>query len=293
VQKNLLRWVEAARPKTLLAAAGPVVIGWSHANWVHPVRFFTVILTAITLQILSNYSNDLFDFIRGSDRGERLGPKRAVQEGAISPKEMERAIQHLILALSVLGLILYSWTDWSILLLGIVSIVGALLYTATTFSMAYHGWGEFGVFFFFGLVNVMGTEYVISNQIHVSSAFLGCICGCLAAAILLCNNIRDRKQDKLNAKYTLAVQLGLKKSQALYIALVFLPFILILLGVSSGALYKNSLFTLLSLPVSIYLGYYVWTTTSKTGSEIKLNKILENSAQNLAFFCFLYICTRL
>ncbi|MBP9003324.1 MAG: 1,4-dihydroxy-2-naphthoate polyprenyltransferase [Candidatus Hydrogenedentes bacterium] len=204
-------WIFAARPRTLFAAAGPVIMGLAMAGtdgFFHALSAMATLACALLLQIGANYVNDYSDGTRGSDTADRLGPPRAVQSGWVSPRKMRQAAG-LVLGLAFLiGLYLVYRGGWTLLLLGILAILSAVWYTAGPFPLGYYGLAEPFVFVFFGPVAVAGTYCVQAGSWSPAALVAGCGPGLLSVALLTVNNIRDLPQDRVAGKRTLAVRLG-------------------------------------------------------------------------------------
>jgi len=149
------KWIIAARLKTLTAAISPVILGTAlsyHDGKFHPFIFLMTLLAAILIQIGANFANDFYDFQKGTDRDDRLGPMRATQSGLITPEEMKTAMW-LIFALAIgVGFYLAYVGGWPIVVIGLASILAGIAYTGGPYPLGYHGWGDVFVFIFFGLI---------------------------------------------------------------------------------------------------------------------------------------------
>ena len=163
---------------------------------------------ALLLQIGVNLANDYFDYVKGVDSPERLGPVRVTQSGLISPVEVRRGMI-AVLGLAVLvGLYLVQAAGWPVVVIGLASILGALAYSGGPYPLASHGLGDLFVLIFFGLVAVGGTYYVQTLTFKSSVALLSLPVGFLITAILVVNNLRDIETDRQAGKNTLAVFFG-------------------------------------------------------------------------------------
>lgn len=204
-------WILAFRPKTLPAAVAPVLIGtaMAYGNGVHDIPIALVALfAAVTIQIGTNLANDYFDYIKGADTPERVGPTRVTQAGLIAPKTVRNAMI-AVFALSALAcLVLVVHAGWVILLIGIVSILSGVFYTAGPRPLGYMGLGEVFVLIFFGPVAVGGTYYVQALDLNWAAVLAGLGPGFLSMAILAVNNLRDIDTDRRAKKNTLAVRFG-------------------------------------------------------------------------------------
>lgn len=204
-------WWEAARPRTLPAAVAPVMVA-SALAWADGV--FDGVAAAICLgfalliQIGTNYANDYFDFQKGADTEDRIGPRRAVAAGLISPAAMKRAMGLVFALAFALGLTLLGWGGWPLLVIGITSIACGILYTGGPYPLAYHGWGDLFVFIFFGLVAVGATYYVQAGNVTGAAWALGAAMGALSTNILVVNNYRDVDTDRKAGKRTTVVRFG-------------------------------------------------------------------------------------
>ena len=216
-------WFLAARPKTLVAAAAPVLVGSGLAAFHARFSVLPALATltgALLIQVATNLANDYFDFVRGTDTSERVGPVRVTQAGLLSPSAVLGGMLAVICVAVVVGLYLVVVGGWPILVVGVVSLLLAVAYTGGPYPLAYHGLGDVFVFVFFGLVAVTGTYWVQARAL-VPDAFLGGAgVGALSTAILVVNNLRDRETDARAGKRTLAVRIGRSGSVAEYTLLV-------------------------------------------------------------------------
>ncbi|MBS3968712.1 MAG: 1,4-dihydroxy-2-naphthoate polyprenyltransferase, partial [Clostridia bacterium] len=189
----------------------PVVVG---AALAYKDLAFSLVITiaclvlATLLQIGSNYANDLFDYKKGTDRADRVGPKRAVASGLITPTQMLIGTIAVLLAALLVGLYLTYIGGIIFFVIGIFCIAAAVMYTAGPFALAYNGLGDVAVFIFFGLVAVVGTYYLQAKEITFFVVIAAIGVGALAANILVVNNTRDRHTDARTGKKTLAVRFG-------------------------------------------------------------------------------------
>ena len=162
------KWILAARLKTLPAAASPVILGTAlsyHEGIFHPFILLMTLLAATLIQIGANFANDVYDYQKGTDRDDRLGPKRATQSGLITPEKMKSAMW-LIFSLAIcVGFYLAFIGGWPIVLIGLSSIAAGIAYTGGPYPLGYHGWGDMFVFIFFGLIAVPGTYYLQTGTV--------------------------------------------------------------------------------------------------------------------------------
>jgi 1,4-dihydroxy-2-naphthoate octaprenyltransferase len=220
-------WLLAARPRTLTAAVAPVLVGTAVAaasGGFRPLPALAALLTAMCLQIGTNFANDYHDFQRGADTHERVGPKRVTQSGLVAPRTVRAAALAMFGGALVLGIYLAAIGGWPILVTGLASIAAGWAYTGGPWPFGYHGLGDVFVFVFFGLVATVGTTYV---QLHAAprAVWIAAIpIGALATAILVVNNLRDIATDERAGKHTLAVRLGPAGTRVEYVLLLAVAF---------------------------------------------------------------------
>jgi 1,4-dihydroxy-2-naphthoate octaprenyltransferase len=231
----------AARPKTLPAAAAPVVVGTAAAFSDGAVRWgpaLAALLGALLLQIGSNLANDVFDYKKGADATGRLGPVRVTQAGLLTPGQVLAGMWLTFGLAALIGLYLVWVGGWPIVAVGLAAIVSAIAYTGGPFPLGYHGLGDLFVFIFFGLVAVTGTYYVQAGAVSSLAVWVAAPVGLLVVNILVVNNLRDIDSDRAAGKKTLAVRLGAGGARAEYMLLLALayaaPPLMWLVGVASG-----------------------------------------------------------
>ncbi|MEM9364438.1 MAG: 1,4-dihydroxy-2-naphthoate polyprenyltransferase [Planctomycetota bacterium] len=212
-------WILAARPKTLIAGISPIAIGtvlaW-HAGQAHLPAMLFALLGAVSVQIGTNFCNDYFDFFQGADTADRKGPTRAVQAGLISPRAMLFATTLMFVITGIAAYALSLRAGWPFLLIGVLSILFGVMYTAGRFSLAYQGLGDPFVFIFFGPVAVAGTYYVQTLELNAAVVIAGFGPGALATGLLIVNNLRDVEEDRKADKRTLVVRFGITFSRLQY-----------------------------------------------------------------------------
>jgi len=210
---NLKVWLEAARPKTLPAAVVPVMVGTALAATHHSPdypRAAICLAFALLVQIGTNFANDYFDFVQGADTAARVGPRRAVAAGLVTPRQMLVATWLILGVAFAVGLLLVHEVGWALLPIGIISIICAIAYTGGPFPLGYNGLGDLFVFVFFGLVAVCATFYVQVGSVTSDAIACATAIGVLAANILVANNYRDIETDAVAGKKTLVVRFGRK-----------------------------------------------------------------------------------
>ncbi len=204
-------WFQAARPKTLPAGIVPVVIGGALAYDVGAFSlspFLFAMAGSILIQVGANFANDLFDYLNKADTAERIGPLRVTQAGLVTPAQMRTATFAVFSLATLAGVYLTCRGGVPIVIIGLASILFAVLYTGGPYPIGYLGLGDIFVLIFYGPVAVCGTYYVISLDINYTVLLAGIPPGMLATAILTVNNLRDIDSDRRVGKRTLAVRFG-------------------------------------------------------------------------------------
>jgi len=269
-------WWLASRPKTLSGAAVPVCIAWSAAyalqGFIPIFPSVLCLLFALLMQVDANFVNDYFDFKKGEDGADRLGPERACTQGWITPSAMEKGIVFTTLLSALVGLPLVCWGGWEMLIVGILCVLFCFLYTTLLSRIAL---GDVLVLVFFGLVPVCVTYYLLTEGLTLQVVILGLACGIATDCLLLVNNYRDRDADKSHGKRTLVTLIGAKATEFLYV----------LFGLIATAcvIFVNQRYSFLIL---IYAGMHIHTYSKmkriREGRE--LNKILAHTARNILFY---------
>ena len=206
-----MKWIQASRIRTLPAAVAPVVIGCSLAigdQKFHFISALCAMIGAILIQLGTNFANDYFDFVKGVDNENRIGPKRATQSGLIKPSEMKLGFIITFSLITPFVCYLAYRGGWAFFILGIISVICGILYTGGPKPLGYIGLGDIFVLVFFGPVAVVGTYYVQSLQFESHALWSGVASGMISTAILVVNNLRDYTEDEKVGKNTLVVQFG-------------------------------------------------------------------------------------
>ena len=293
-------WLMAARPQTLPVGVSPIIVGTGlalHDGVFEPLPAFAALLGALLIQIGTNFANDYFDAVKGTDTDEREGFTRVTQSGLIQPAEVKRAM-YLTFAVAILtGVYLVYIGGLPILVVGLSSVAAGLLYTGGPYPYGYRGLGDLFVFVFFGLVAVTGTYYVQAVAVMAQPLSLtippetitGMVVAAslpaagLATAVLVVNNIRDRETDAKTGKRTLVVLLGYRWSRVEFLLLVGLayaiPCAFAIVGYGLPVLLP-----LLTLPFAVSLSRTVLTETSGAA----LNPALETTGKLLAAHSVLF-----
>ena len=272
------KWVVGARPRTLPAAFAPVLVATSLAGSDADFAMAGLALVvSLALQVGVNYANDYSDGIKGAD-DNRVGPTRLVASGLASAKSVKQAAFISFALAAAVGLVLAASTSFWLVAVGAAAIFAAWTYTGSNRPYGYLGLGDFSVFLFFGLVATMGSYYVQTLELTWQSLIVAVPMGLLACAILAINNLRDRAQDELVGKRTLAVRLGDSRARKLFIAL------LLLAHVSALAVPgENTLITLALLPQTLIIANQV--RSGATGPA--LIPLLGKTGELQLFFAFL------
>jgi len=278
LNNSIQTWLLAFRPKTLPAAIAPVIIGLSYAYHLgifKPFITFCTLFASILIQIGTNLANDVYDFEKGTDTEERLGPKRVTQAGLLTPKQVKKAMIFTFLFALLIGCYLAWIGGWPIVIIGSFAILSGIAYTGGPFPLGYNGLGDFFVFIFFGIVAVPGTFYLQGGELFDSFAIiLGIVMGLMADCILIVNNIRDADNDIKTGKRTLAVIFGKKASKIQYSIFAIIPY-LFPFWIFHHAFPKLAFFIVLfSLPICLRNIFDIW---KKSGAS--LNLVLANTAR--------------
>ncbi len=228
-ESNIKVWILAARPKTLPAAAAPVIIGTAmayEAGGFHLYSALIALLGALLIQIGTNLANDYFDFKKGTDLPDRLGPIRVTQSGLIPVETVKRGMIIIFTLALLSGIYLVYRGGWPIVIIGLLSILFGVLYTGGPKPIGYIGLGDIFVLIFFGPVAVGGTFYVQTLSINQNVLIAGLAPGLFSMAILTVNNLRDIVNDKKTGKKTLAVRFGKTFARIEYLLTIVLAAII-------------------------------------------------------------------
>ena len=254
-------WLLAARPATLPAAIAPVLVGSAVAareGGFQVLPFLGALLASMLIQVGTNLANDYFDFKKGADTPDRLGPVRVTQSGLIAPEAVRRAMILTFVLAALIGLYLVIVGGWPILAIGLASIAAGVLYTGGPYPLAYHGLGDVFVYVFFGLLAVTGTTYLHSHAFSLNAFLLSLSVGATVTAILVVNNLRDVDTDRVVGKRTLAVMIGRRATRVEYTLLLVVAYAVPLVLVVVGRASAWMLLPLASLPLAVRLLRSVW-----------------------------------
>lgn len=249
-------WIAAMRPKTLPASVAPIALGGALAahDGVFDVWLAAAAVgTALFLQLASNLANDYFDYVKGTDGPDRLGPPRACQMGWIPPRHVAWATAAMVVGACVTGGYLLMHADWVLATVGVAAIVSAIAYTGGPYPLGYLGLGDALVFIFFGPVAVVGTYWLQARHVSTGAVVGGVAMGALVTAILVVNNLRDRVGDARSGKKTMAVRLGARRTRLQYGLLVGVGVALPAAAAALGWVNLGWLSSLLLVPLAVKL----------------------------------------
>ena len=288
---SLKAWILAARPKTLTGAAVPVMIGIACAvamyGWcgIRVVPAVLCMLFALIMQVDANFVNDYFDFMKGTDDEQRLGPKRACAQGWITASAMRRGLFVTTLLACIVGLPLVYYGGWEMIMVGLACVVFCFLYTI---SFSYIGLGDLLVLVFFGIVPVCMTYWLTAPPTALTSipfavVLMSIACGLIIDTLLVVNNYRDIDNDRRAGKLTLIVRIGERGGLVLYLMLGLVGTILAIAGVVLLDWHDGQWTQSLLI---IYTPFHTWAFNEmrsiRKGAE--LNRVLGMTARNMFIF---------
>ncbi|NTW62906.1 MAG: 1,4-dihydroxy-2-naphthoate polyprenyltransferase [Chlorobiaceae bacterium] len=266
----LAAWLLAIRPKTLPAGAVPVLLGSALAAADGRFMLLSALIAlfcALGIQIATNFINEIYDFRKGADTAQRLGPTRTVAAGIISEKTMIRVSASLLGVVFLMGLVLVYTAGWPILLVGVLSMLFAWAYTGGPYPIAYSGLGDVFVFVFFGLVATGGTYYVQALSLHPAILLAAAAPGAFSVNILLVNNIRDIDTDRTVGKMTLPARIGASAARKLYVLLTVLAYLVpVVVWVNGYSVW--GLLSLLSLPLAVSMIRVLYASEGRALNEV-------------------------
>ncbi|WP_371746260.1 1,4-dihydroxy-2-naphthoate polyprenyltransferase [Myxococcus sp. CA040A] len=247
-------WLLAVRPKTLTAALVPVLVGTTLAFGLGVGRIvpaLAALLGAVLIQIGTNFINDYYDFKKGADTHERLGPVRVTQSGLIAPSTVLVGAAVCFALATAVGAYLVAVGGWPIVAIGLASLLCGYAYTGGPFPLGYNGLGDLFVFIFFGLVAVTGTFYVQAGTVHPAAWWAAIPVGASGTMLIVVNNLRDVTTDVKAGKRTLAVRWGTTAGKAEYVLLLLAafatPIAMFVLGLAGPWVFLS----FLSLPLAV------------------------------------------
>lgn len=292
--KKLKIWIECARLRTLPVSLSGVVIAIGLSVWQHRFSWTPAVLClvfALLAQIVSNMANEYYDFLKGTDKQGRVGPRRGVTEGDIKPKTL-RNVTFALLALDcAVGMCLLLYGEWWLLIVGIIIALFALAYSAGPYPLSYHGLGEMAVFIFFGVVPVVFTHHVVTQRplafvpAEVIVLLAGMAIGFMAVNVLLVNNYRDVDDDREAGKNTSVVIFGRKPAAAAYLINGYIAISLLAPLWLACFIGRNPLPKWMLVAPALYLVMHTvsWTRLIRRDGKA-LNPLLGATARNMLIF---------
>jgi 1,4-dihydroxy-2-naphthoate octaprenyltransferase len=283
----LQRWWLAIRPKTLPAAAAPVILGWGIAstseqfNWGMAIA---AMISALMIQIGTNLVNDVIDFAKGADTDGRTGPMRVTQTGLFNPKQVWSGVWVTFGIASLAGIYLILNAGWVVALIGLASILAGIGYTAGPYPLAYIGLGDLFVMIFFGFAAVCGTVFVTSGELPVLAWYGAASAGALTVNILVVNNIRDIDTDRLAGRKNIAIVFGRTTAAWEYAFMLVIAYAVPVVIVCKTLVSPWVLLTFLTFPMALKL----WGIIRSGLSGQALNPVLGNTASLLLFYCLVF-----
>jgi 1,4-dihydroxy-2-naphthoate octaprenyltransferase len=280
---SLALWMQAARPRTLPAAVGPVLVGAALAANDGVFAFapcLAALVLALALQIAVNFANDYYDAVKGVDTEARLGPTRVTQSGLMRPATVRRGMLAMLAFSLVPGGYLIWLGGWPLFVAGVAAILAAITYSGGPVPYASRALGDVFVFVFFGLTAVCGTYYVQAGHVSALAWLCGSAVGLAITAILAVNNMRDIPTDRLSGKMTLAVILDERGARVYFVVLLAATQALPLLAIAAGLAGWPLAVTLLAAPMAVRVGRGVWRESGRD-----LNSRLAQTAAFSLLFC--------
>ena len=288
---SLKAWILAARPKTLTGAAVPAMIGIACAvamyGWcgIRVVPAVLCMLFALIMQVDANFVNDYFDFMKGTDDEQRLGPKRACAQGWITASAMRSGLFVTTLLACIVGLPLVYYGGWEMIMVGLACVVFCFLYTI---SFSYIGLGDLLVLVFFGIVPVCMTYWLTAPPTALTSipfavVLMSIACGLIIDTLLVVNNYRDIDNDRRAGKLTLIVRIGERGGLVLYLMLGLVGTLLAIAGVVLLDWHDGQWTQSLLI---IYTPFHTWAFNEMRciRKGAKLNRVLGMTARNMFIF---------
>jgi len=276
----------AIRPKTLPAAAAPVIVGAATAiveGKFQPGPALGALLAALLLQIGANLANDVLDFHRGADAHQRLGPLRVTQAGLLRPEQVWQGMWLVFGLASLIGVYLTLQAGWIVAGIGVASILTAIAYTGGPFPFGYYGLGDLFVFIFFGPVATCGTYFVQAQSLSRLVGWSSLPIGLLVTAILVINNLRDMETDRIVGKRTLAVRLGARGTRLEYLACLAVAYLIPLGMWLSSQTAVWVLLCWLTIPLALSLVQSAWQQTGRP-----LNIVLAGTGRLALLYAILF-----
>jgi 1,4-dihydroxy-2-naphthoate polyprenyltransferase len=277
-KEKVKAWIQASRPPFFIATLIPIVIGWllaRHHGW-HAARFVLVLVACFVVHFVTNIANDYFDYFQGTDAGDSIGGSRVIQQGKITPTQIEWAI----ILLYFIGFIISLYIVFGLKLYGLSPFIlfaffSSLFYVAPPVRYGYHGLGELFVAINMGPIMVVGTYWVIAGEPSLKAFFISIPVGLMVASILYFQSLPDMKTDESAGKRTLSVRLGRHGAYRVLVAWLTIIYLTILALVMSNLLTWLSLLCLITLPLFFRLANIVrqtedWVLLDQHGKYVRM-----------------------
>ena len=280
-------WWLAIRPRTLPAATAPVLVGSGVAFLQNQFNFLpalAALLGALLLQIGANLANDVFDYKKGADTANRMGPTRVTQAGLLTPRQVLSGMWATFGLAALAGIYLIWAAGWPVAAIGVASILAAIAYTGGPYPLGYNGLGEIFVFIFFGPVAVIGTYFVQARTVSLLAVLSSIPVGLLITAILVVNNLRDIATDREAGKHTLAVRIGVQGTRLEYLLLVAFAYLFPLILSLTGSMPWLANLVWISLPLAWKMVHQVNTVSGRS-----LNAVLAGTGQLTLVHSLLFV----
>lgn len=264
------------RLATLPAAVAPVLVGIAVAIRIDGFALgpaLAAMLGALALQVGANFANDAFDFKKGADTPDRVGPPRATQMGLLTARQVFTGMVVAFAVATFAGVYLTAVAGWPVIAIGVASIIAAVIYTGGPWPIGYHALGDVFTFVFFGLVAVAGTVYVQAQTLPALALIAGAAMGCTVTMILVVNNLRDIPTDSKTGKTTLGVLLGDPGTRVWYGLLAIFAFAFVFVAIPDSS--RNVMVVLLSVP-------FLWPPLKAVRAGVRgaaLNPVLKATAR--------------
>ena len=291
MKQKIKIWLECFRPRTLPVSLSGVIIAIGLAKWHQHFQWIPAMLCltfALLAQIASNTANEYFDYLQGTDKPGRVGPRRGVTEGDIKPVTLRNVTFGLLAVACIVGCCLIPYGGWWLLPVGIIVALAALAYSTGPYPLSYHGLGELTVFIFFGIVPVNLTYYVMALRFDPLVLLFSIAIGLMGVNVLLINNYRDVEDDRAAGKKTQTVMRGRPVTAFAYLLNGYTAMAILAVFWFMIAWFKVLPLWALLIPV-LYLVMHTTTwykLRHRDGSA--LNPLLGETARNMLIFTILF-----